>query len=222
MLLILEDEIQSADTLASFLELHGFETAVAYDGHQAIDRLSAAPEAFTLAVLDIMVPGPDGRAVCRFIRSHPALRQMPVIFLTARDQEQDEIDGLSIGADDYIPKPASLNLVLAHIKTLLRRRKTETRPFLSIGELILDPNARAVTVAGSPVDLTATEYGILHLLLTHPNRVFSRQEILRRISEDKDVFDRTVDAHIKNLRIKLAHEGARIRTVRGVGYGVKA
>jgi DNA-binding response OmpR family regulator len=222
MLLILEDEIQSADTLASFLEHHGYRTAVAYDGHQAIDRLSTEPEAFTLAVLDIMVPGPDGRAVCRFIRSHPALRQIPVIFLTARDQEQDEIDGLSIGADDYIPKPASLNLVLAHIKTLLRRRQAESKPFLNIGELLLDPNARSVSLAGAPVDLTATEYTILHLLMTNPNRVFSRQEILGRISDDKDVFDRTVDAHIKNLRMKLAHEGARIRTVRGVGYGVRA
>jgi two-component system phosphate regulon response regulator PhoB len=222
MLLILEDEIQSADTLASFLEHHGYPTTVAYDGHQAIDALSNAPEAFTLAVLDIMVPGPDGRAVCRFIRSHPALRQIPVIFLTARDQEQDEIDGLSIGADDYIPKPASLNLVLAHIKTLLRRRQAESKPFLNIGELLLDPNARSVSLAGAPVDLTATEYLILHLLMTNPNRVFSRQEILGRISDDKDIFDRTVDAHIKNLRMKLAHEGARIRTVRGVGYGVRA
>lgn len=222
MLLILEDEIQSADTLASFLEHHGYPTAVAYDGHQAIDRLSTSPEAFTLAVLDIMVPGPDGRAVCRFIRSHPALRHIPVIFLTARDQEQDEIDGLSIGADDYIPKPASLNLVLAHIKSLLRRRQTEANPFLNIGEVLLDPNARLVSLSGAPVDLTATEYTILHLLMSHPNRVFSRQEILGRISDDKDVFDRTVDAHIKNLRMKLAHEGARIRTVRGVGYGVRA
>jgi two-component system phosphate regulon response regulator PhoB len=221
MLLILEDEIQSADTLASFLEHHGYLTAVAYDGHQAIDRLSTAPEAFTLAVLDIMVPGPDGRAVCRFIRSHPALRHIPVIFLTARDQEQDEIDGLSIGADDYIPKPASLNLVLAHIKTLLRRRQAEVNPFLNVGEVLLDTNARSASLAGAPVDLTATEYTILHLLMANPNRVFSRQEILGRISDDKDVFDRTVDAHIKNLRMKLGSEGARIKTVRGVGYGVK-
>ena len=94
-------------------------------------------------------------------------------------------------------------------------------PFLNVGEVLLDTNARSASLAGAPVDLTATEYTILHLLMANPNRVFSRQEILGRISDDKDVFDRTVDAHIKNLRMKLGSEGARIKTVRGVGYGVK-
>lgn len=221
MLLILEDETQTADMLASFLELNGFKTAVAYDGHQAIDLLSSSAEKFRLAILDIMVPGPDGKAVCRFIRSHPALKSIPVIFLTARDEEQDEIEGLAIGADDYIPKPASLNLILAHVQTQLRRRDAGTKVYVHLGAVTLDQNRREASLDDQPIDLTSTEYTILHLMAANPNRVFSRQEILNRISDGKDVFDRTVDAHIKNLRMKLGSEGTRIKTVRGVGYGVK-
>lgn len=221
MLLILEDESQAADMLASFLDLNGFQTSVAYDGHQAIGLLSSAAESYQLAILDIMVPGPDGRAVCRFIRSHPALKNIPVIFLTAKDEEQDEIDGLALGADDYIPKPASLNLILAHVKTLLRRREAGTKVYVNFGDVTIDQNMHEVSRDGVRIELTTTEYLILHMLASNPNRVFSRQEILNRISDDKDVFDRTVDAHMKNLRMKLGADGARIKTVRGVGYGVK-
>ncbi len=221
MLLILEDESQAADMLASFLELNGFQTSVAYDGHQAIGLLSSSPDSYQLAILDIMVPGPDGRAVCRFIRSHPALKSIPVIFLTAKDEEQDEIDGLALGADDYIPKPASLNLILAHVKTLLRRREASTKVYVSLGNVTIDQNMREVSRDGARIELTTTEYLILHMLASNPNRVFSRQEILNRISDDKNVFDRTVDAHMKNLRMKLGADGTRINTVRGVGYGVR-
>lgn len=219
MILLLEDESQSADAMAAFLEHHGFGVAVARDGHEALRLLDIHAERLRLAVLDIMVPGPDGYEVCRHIRNHPALSGLPVIFLTAKVREQDEIDGLRLGADDYIAKPASPALVLAHIHTVLRRRSApEPKRGLQV-----DRKALSATLDGVPLDLTAMEYRILALLAGQPNRVFSRQEILDQIADgERAVFDRTVDAHIKNLRGKLGTHGRRIRTVRGIGYGLKS
>ena len=144
-----------------------------------------------------------------------------MIFLTAKDQEQDEITGLNLGADDYIPKPASLNLILAHVKTLLRRRNIQPDEDLKFGDISIELSSGLVRVAEIPVDLTLREMKILELLFRNPKRVFSRQEILEYISDDeKHVFDRTIDAHVKNLRLKLGKSGQVIKTYRGLGYGL--
>jgi DNA-binding response OmpR family regulator len=220
-ILLVEDEAESADMLANFLEMQGYRVFVAYDGEQAVHLLSEKAGEVHLAILDIMVPGTNGHEICRKIRSNPVTTDIPVIFLTARDQEKDEIDGLSLGADDYIAKPASLNLILAHIKTLLRRQAPEKSNWLIYGSTCMDMEAREVYQNNSTVDLTNTEFRILELFFQNPRRIFSRQDILEHISgDDKFVFDRTVDVHVKNLRLKLDDRGDLIKTHRGVGYGL--
>lgn len=220
-ILLVEDEVEPAEMMANFLEMNGYRVLVAHDGNDALRLLEAEAHQIHLALLDIMVPGVDGREVCRRIRAHPVTTEIPVIFLTARDREQDEIEGLELGADDYISKPASLKLVKTRIETLLRRKLPEQGTWIQFGELYLDTASRTLYRSEEPVELTSTEYTLIHLFFTHPKRVFSRQEILTNISgEERFVFDRTVDVHIKNLRLKLGESADWIKTYRGVGYGL--
>ncbi|MCC5926614.1 MAG: response regulator transcription factor [Bacteroidetes bacterium] len=228
-ILLVEDEVESAEMLSTFLEMNGLAVTQAHDGDRALALLAHSKPDFDLAVLDIMVPGADGREICREIRRHPDLSGIPVIFLTAKDEEQDEIAGLTIGADDYIAKPASLNLILAHIKTLLRRSRAMgsaagfagEEQVLRVGALTLNRSAAEVKVGDRAIECTAREIGILELLMSNPKKIYSRQQILDYISEDENlVFDRTVDVHIKNIRLKLGDSGRLIRTYRGLGYGI--
>lgn len=207
--------------LSNFLEIHNFQVLLAPDGHTAINLIQSQAENISLAILDIMVPGKDGREVCRYIRKHPVTRDIPVVFLTARDQEKDEIAGLSLGADGYIPKPASLNLILAHVESLLRRHKTGGSTWINFGSVFLHPKGMEAYLGEEKLDLTQTEFKILKLFFDNPRRVYSRQNILELITDEhRYVFDRTVDAHIKNLRLKLKGEGELIKTYRGSGYGL--
>lgn len=228
-ILLVEDEADSAEMLTTFLEMNGFTVETFLDGAEAMRFLSNPDTRVDLAVLDIMVPGADGRELCSAIRKHPVLREIPVIFLTAKDEEQDEIAGLSLGADDYIGKPASLNLILAHIQSFLRRRPASSaasqpaaeQQALKIDRVALNRSAYTVYSGESPVELTAREFSLLELLMRNPKKVFTRQEILDYISEDESfVFDRTVDVHVKNIRLKLGDAGRIIRTYRGQGYGI--
>lgn len=220
-ILLLEDEADASELLASFLELQGFQVKKALDGKQAIEYIQQDPSKIDLAILDIMVPGVDGFEVCKHIRSHPITKEIPVIFLTAKDQEHDEIYGLEAGADDYIAKPASLNLITTRVKTLLRRQASKGTGWLNFGTIFLDTQNKEVWVNKDRIDLTHTEYCILELLIKQPNRVYTRQEILELITDsEKFVFDRTVDVHVKNLRIKLDTSGELIKTYRGTGYGM--
>ena len=220
-ILLVEDELDAAEMLATFLEINDFKVVSLPDGNQAMQHLKSPGFEFDLAILDIMVPGADGREICQFIRKHPSHTNKPVIFLTAKDAEQDEILGLNLGADDYIPKPASLNLILAHVNTLLRRREVKTSNPISIWGIEWSPDSGTVTNDTELIDLTFTEYRILELFFRNPKRVYSRQEILDFIADDtKHVFDRTVDVHIKNLRLKLGTKGEIIKTYRGLGYGI--
>jgi DNA-binding response OmpR family regulator len=227
-ILLVEDEVPSAEMLATFLQMNGYAVLVAHDGDTALEMLSREQTSVDLAILDIMVPGADGRQICTYIRGNPRIKDMPVIFLTAKDQEHDEILGLSIGADDYIPKPAGLHLILAHVRSLLRRRVDAEADsgagigrVLTVAELELDAVAMTVRWANRNIDLTAREFALLEMLVRQPRRVFSRQEILEQISRDEpNIFDRTVDVHVKNLRLKLGDGGGVIRTYRGHGYGI--
>lgn len=226
-ILLVEDEVSSAEMVATFLEMNNFEVIVTHDGNQAIEVLKSRSADVDLALLDIMVPGADGREICRFIRNESQKTQMPVIFLTAKDEEHDEIQGLSIGADDYIPKPASLNLILAHIKSLLRRQGEATggnqsqEEIVEIAHLSLNTSSAELTVGGAPLELTAREFRLMELFMTNPKRVYSRQEIIDYVfPEEKHVFDRTVDVHIKNIRLKLGDAAALLKTYRGLGYGI--
>lgn len=220
-ILLVEDEIEPAEMLTNFLEMDGYQVLTAHDGKQALNLIENRSSEIHLAVLDIMVPFVDGKEICRVIRKHPVLREIPVIFLTAKDKEKDEIEGLELGADDYISKPASLKLVKAHIESLLRRQQPQNSKWIQHGDLLLDINGKELFRNQRRVDLTSTEFTLVELFFKNPKRVYSRQEILEYIGgDDKFVFDRTVDVHIKNLRLKMGEHAAMIKTYRGIGYGL--
>lgn len=220
-ILLVEDEAESAETLSDYLQMQGFRLLLASDGDQAIRLMDEHADQIDLAILDIMVPGRDGLDLCRYIRRHPLLADIPVIFLTAKDQEQDEIHGIDSGGDAYIAKPAGLDLIHTHVTSLLRRRKPSQGRWLNYGRVYVSVESREAWVQDSRLDLTVTEFMLLQLFFEHPRRTFTRREILEHIGEDaRYVFDRTVDAHIKNLRLKLGDEGCLIKTYRGVGYGL--
>lgn len=220
-LLLVEDEIESADLLADFLEMNDFYVLKAYDGKQAMTLIDEHADKIDLAILDIMVPYINGREICNRIRKHPVLTELPIIFLTAKDQEKDEIEALNMGGDDYISKPAGFTLILARINTLLRRKPKIESSWFSYNGITLNSDTKEVYSGNRSVDLTATEFQLLQILIEQPKRVFSRQEILEKIStDDHFIFDRTVDVHIKNMRIKLKDYGDAIKTYRGLGYGM--
>ncbi len=219
-LLLVEDEHESGEMLANFLELNNYNVLWAKDGKKALQLIDENANELHLAILDIMVPHHDGKEICSHIRKHPVVYDIPVLFLTARDEEKDEIEGLELGADDYIKKPASLNLVKAHVETQLRRRSAEKGNWIQYSNVYLDLDSSEMFINNKPVDLTHTEYTIAEMIFQNPKLVYSRQQILEKISdEDKYVFDRTVDVHVKNLRLKMGDEGKLIKTYRGVGYG---
>lgn len=219
-ILLMEDEEESGEMLANFLELNDYKVLWAKDGKQALKYIEENANEIHLAILDIMVPHHDGKEICSNIRQHPVIYDIPVLFLTARDEEQDEIEGLELGADDYIKKPASLNLVKAHVETQLRRRSPEKSNWIQYGKVYVDLDSKEMYINEELIDLTHTEYTIAEMIFQNPKLVYSRQQILEKISdEEKFVFDRTVDVHVKNLRLKMGDEGKLIKTYRGVGYG---
>jgi two-component system phosphate regulon response regulator PhoB len=221
--LLLEDEVASGELLQQYLGLKGLPVVLFANGSAALDWLRTSGEQLGAAVLDVMVPGADGYQVLAAIRQQPHTRNIPVLFLTAKDQEADEIRGLQKGADDYITKPASLELDFTRLQNLMRRTQPDGRTeAVLLGDLRLTPASQQCWVAGQLVDLTTMEFRLLHLFLSHPERVFSRHDLLEiLVPADRAVFDRTIDAHIKNLRLKLGEDAAQaVRTVRGVGYGL--
>lgn len=216
----MEDEEESGEMLANFLELNNYDVLWAKDGKKAMQYIEENANDIHLAILDIMVPHYDGKEICKNIRQHPVIYDIPVLFLTARDEEKDEIEGLELGADDYIKKPASLNLVKAHVETQLRRRSPDKSNWIQYGKAYLDVDSKELYINDELIDLTHTEYTIAEMIFQNPKLVYSRQQILEKISdEEKFVFDRTVDVHVKNLRLKMGDEGKLIKTYRGVGYG---
>jgi two-component system phosphate regulon response regulator PhoB len=218
--LLLEDEQESAEMLKTFLEAQDFEITIAEDGESAISMLNRSSSEFDAAILDIMVPEPDGIEVCQYIRQHTLWHALPVVFLTAKQQEKDEIQGLEIGADDFIRKPVNPKILAARLESILRRKGNESRKRLQLGNLLLDEANHEAYLGSEKLTLTPTEFRLLSLFLNNPKQAFTRLQILERVYHDqKNVFDRTVDAHVKNLRMKLGSYAAVIKTVRGVGYG---
>ena len=217
-ILIVEDEQDISEMIAYNLEKEGFETALASDGEDALPL--ARSERPDLVVLDVMLPGMDGLEICRAIRRDPELAHLPVIMLTARAQETDKIVGLELGADDYITKPFSPKELVARIRAILRR-VAKPRPASAIraGVLEVDPLKHRASLEGEPLALTSTEFGILHYLASRPGEAVTRQTIIMDVlGYSADVYDRTVDTHIKTLRKKLGPARGYIETVRGKGY----
>jgi two-component system alkaline phosphatase synthesis response regulator PhoP len=217
--LIVDDERKLVHGLVAYFRQAGFETLTAYDGRAALD--SARRDQPDLILLDVMLPELDGMEVCRQIRRASAV---PIIMLTARVEEADMLSGLEIGADDYIAKPFSPREVVARARAVLRRAAGTLAPaaVLRCGELALDLDRRAAQIGGQPVELTPTEFDLLAALMRNPGRPLSRAQLLDATQGEEYVgYDRTIDAHIKNLRRKIEPDPASPRyilTVFGIGY----
>jgi two-component system phosphate regulon response regulator PhoB len=221
--LVVEDEPAILELVCVNLAHAGYETLRAASAEDAIRILGEVlPE---VVLLDWMLPGQSGLALARRLRGDARTRELPIIFLTARADEPDKVAGLEAGADDYITKPFSTKELVARIRAVLRRRKPQhgEEP-VEVGGLRLDPVAHRVTGRGEPLALGPTEFRLLHYLLTHPNRVYSRVQLLDEVWGDH-VFieERTVDVHIRRLRQALTPSGhdALIETVRGSGYALR-
>jgi DNA-binding response OmpR family regulator len=218
--LVVDDEPTIRDVVVQYLRREGYATLEASDGDAARELLER--EWPSLVVLDLMLPGTDGLALCRWIRDRS---QLPVIMLTARGEEADRIVGLELGADDYVTKPFSPRELVARVRTVLRRgTATSARPDerVRFGSVEIDAAAREVRKQGQPLKLTAREFDLLLFFARHPRRVFSRDQLMSRVWGYEPAFDSgTITVHIRRLREKIEDDPARPRhleTVWGVGY----
>ena len=219
-ILIVEDDARTARLLAAYLEDAGFSTRTAGNGPDGLRRFQEAPP--ILVILDLMLPGMSGWDVCRELRK---TSRVPVLILSARDQEGDRIRGLELGADDYVVKPFSPKEVVARVKAILRRTATKnTTPSatLQCGDLRLDTTGKDAALQGNRIELTRSEYLLLHAFMSNPGKTFSRTELVGVLyPEGEEVVDRVVDVHVGELRGKIESDRANprfVKTVRGFGY----
>ncbi|MCI0753200.1 phosphate regulon transcriptional regulator PhoB [Teichococcus vastitatis] len=221
-ILVVEDEAPLLTLLRYNLEKQGFRVDEAADGQEALMRVAEAPP--DLVLLDWMLPALSGLEVCRQLRRRPDTRDMPIIMVTARTEDQDAVRALDTGADDYIAKPFVMDALLARIRALLRRSGgVATKGTLAWHDVSMDQDAHRVTRAGRPLHLGPTEYRLLEFFLQHPGRVFSREQLLDAVwGRDIHVEPRTVDVHIRRLRkaVNAETEIDIIRTVRSAGYAL--
>lgn len=220
---IVEDEEDIQELLRYNLEREGYSVESATNGEEAIRTIPRKmPD---LVLLDLMLPGLDGLEVCRTLKKNHHTTRIPIIMVTAKGGEADVVAGLELGADDYIPKPFSIKVVIARIRTVLRRR--DRRPAdkaatVRIHDLVIDSGRREVLVRGKPVEMTFSEFGMLHLLASRPGQVMTREQIVDAVrGEDYAVTDRAVDVQVVGIRRKLGARADCIETVRGVGYRFK-
>ena len=209
--------------MRAYLEQAGYEVLVAYDGNNALFMMRQ--ERPDLLLLDLMLPGKDGWEITRLIRADPNIAATPIIMLTARIEDTDKIVGLEMGADDYVTKPYNPREVVARVRARLRKpfaADSVRQEVLAVGPLHMDLGRREVRVDGKPIELTATEFNILHLLMDSPGFVFTREELIdKALGHDYEGLDRTLDSHMRNLRRKVEanpRKPAFIKTVYGVGY----
>ena len=224
-ILVVDDEEDILELLDYNLSRHGYDVSRAASGEAALAAVRA--DAPHLVILDLMLPGMDGLEVCRILKKDERTAGVPVLMLTARGEEADIVTGLELGADDYVTKPFSPRVLLARVKAVLRRRAAaetgaEAGASLAVGDLNINPGRHEVLVKGKAVELTHTEFQVLHFLARRPGWVFTRYQIVDGAQgEDTAVTDRSVDVHIVSLRRKLGACGKYIETVRGVGYRFK-
>ena len=223
-ILVVEDDPDILELLSYNLKQNGFEVIPVADGEAALAKLES--ELVDLILLDLMLPGIDGLEVCRSLKQRSGVRDIPVLMLTAKAEEVDRIVGLELGADDYVVKPFSPRELLLRIKAILRRATGGTEidesARLRAGPLLIDPHGHQVLFEGSLLELTATEFKLLHILVQRRGRVQTRDELLNVVwGYEYGGYGRTVDTHIRRLREKLGKAGNLIETVRGVGYRFK-
>ncbi|RLB08056.1 MAG: DNA-binding response regulator [Deltaproteobacteria bacterium] len=222
-ILVVDDEEDILELVRYNLAREGYQVISVTSGEEALKEARAGlPD---LIILDLMLPGVDGLDVCRQLKNDTQTTHIPIVMLTAKGEETDIVIGLELGADDYVTKPFSPKVLLARVKAVLRRRKSEPvgeRDVIKIGDLMIHPGRHEVLVKGKPIKLTFTEFRILHFMAQRPGWVFTRYQIVDVArGEDAAVTDRSVDFHIASLRRKLGPCSDYIETVWGVGYRFK-
>ncbi len=221
--LVVEDDRSLAEVLQYNLEQNGYEVFCAYDGQDGLSQ--ARLQLPQLIVLDVMIPVLDGLEVCKMLRASSSTSDIPVIMLTAKSEETDQLVGFSVGADDYVVKPFSVKVLLQRIKTMLRRQersKSAGSDIVERGGIVVDRVKHRVTVNDRTLDLTPSEFRLLDTLIRQPGRAFGRSELIdAALGADTLVLERTIDVHIRSLRKKLDSLADTIQTVRGIGYRFK-
>jgi two-component system response regulator CpxR len=221
-ILVIDDDVELCTLVQEYLQAEGFVVECVHDGEAGLQRATGG--SYLLTVLDVMLPGINGFEVLRRIR---ATSKLPVLLLTARGEDVDRIVGLEIGADDYLPKPFNPRELVARIRAILRRTRSDGKPappapeIVRVGEVELDPATRSVTRDGKPVDLTSVEFNLLEVLLREAGRVVPRERLVNAVLSRKfSPFDRSIDMHVSKVRKKLGdtENDEHIKTVRGVGY----
>jgi phosphate regulon transcriptional regulator PhoB len=218
--LIVEDESDIRELVLHHLKREGYLVSAAASGEEALRQVRTAPP--DLVLLDLMMPAMNGLEVCRRLRQDPATAALPVVMLTAKGDEVDRVLGLEIGADDYVVKPFSPKELLARVRAVLRRTRPDPGAApVTLGALTIDAGTHTVSVGGLTLALTPKEFDLLRALVEAHGRVLSREFLLDRVwgySRASEIESRTVDVHVRRLRVKLGAEGRRILTIKGVGY----
>jgi two-component system alkaline phosphatase synthesis response regulator PhoP len=221
-ILVIEDEEDIQALVQYNLAREGFRVTGALTGEAGLQQ--ARGDGLDLILLDLMLPGMDGLEVCRILRKAPETQAIPIVMMTAKGEEADVVAGLELGADDYVTKPFSPKVLIARVRAVLRRGRKDAAPeaqdeVIRVRDLVIHPGRNEVLVRDEPVELTYTEFRVLHFLASRPGWVFTRYQIVNAVrGEDYSVTDRAVDVQIVGLRKKLGVCGSYIETVRGVGY----
>lgn len=219
LILAIDDEKDILSLLQYNLEKEGYQVLCASTGEAGLEMArNKKPE---LVLLDLMLPGIDGLEVCRILKNSKETKHIPIIMLTAKSSEVDQVVGLELGASDYVPKPFSVKVLLARVKNIFRKETAskEELPTLKVGDFVLDKERLTFTIKGRPVALTKLEFKILSVLMENPGKVFSRDKLLNGAWEGEAfVIDRTVDVHVRSIRHKLGKHRDYVETVRGTGY----
>lgn len=224
-ILVVDDERDIVNMLHYNLSKAGFDVVTAYSGDEALLKTEHLPD---LILLDVMMPGMDGWEVCRMLKRQERTASIPIIFLSARGSEIDEVVGLELGAEDYITKPIALAKLLARIRTVFRRREEKENgemnsEIIKARELEIDPAKYEARIGKTKLQLTKKEFETLLYLAAHPDRVITRDALLREVwGPDVHVIARTVDVHIRNIRKKLGTHAVLVETLKGVGYRFRA
>jgi two-component system, OmpR family, alkaline phosphatase synthesis response regulator PhoP len=217
-LLIIEDDKDILELIKYNLQKERYQIATASNGEEALEAVKARQ--FDLILLDLMLPGLDGLEICKILKADSSLTAIPIIMVTAKGEETDIVLGLELGADDYIVKPFSPRVLIARVRSILRRKnKTDIENVIKINDLTIHPGKREVHIKNKTLDLTFAEFELLYHLASRPGWVFTRYQIVNAVKgDDYPVTDRSVDVQIAGLRKKLGAYGDLIETIRGVGY----
>lgn len=218
-ILVIEDDRSLANVLEYNLSNSGYEVFCAYDGQDGLNQArSRSPD---LIILDVMLPIVDGVEVCRELRAESSTRETPIMMLTAKSEETDQLIGFSVGADDYVVKPFSVRVLMERMKSLLRRRDRDIggADIVTIGRVTVDRIKHRASIDQKPLDLTPSEFRLLDTMIRQPGRAFDRTELIDlALGADTMVLERTIDVHIRSLRKKMGDVAGVVETVRGIGY----